>query len=250
MRSIEEDQIVTDTCATKITNSVDEEHGNASPVKKSVNTSKEKVNTTANNDNTKLLICIDSNREFLDSKMFWKPGGTLWKECSTTEDVSMIFRNESFNKLEVVVINCGVDDIDAYPGPVVADKLLDTVNEIRMKYPSVKIVVSEITPRNDLRDSEVIRCNEKLTQSLRGIPNIFLVEQGNLRDADWSMFYDVKHIKQGAIATFAANLKKGIRTAYGMELPLNMVRKRNSQRRHSNNGGSVRVYRRQVLSQS
>ena len=36
-------------------------------------------------------------------------------------------------------------------------------------------------------------------------------------DVSWSMYHDIKHIKATRISLFAANLKKGLCMAYGLE---------------------------------
>lgn len=204
--------------------------------------------TSSSVDDTKLLICMDSNRRYLNTKMFWKPQGTTWKSCSTLQQVKKNIKKGTFNNLEAVLISCGVDDLDSKSGADVADELVRLVNRIKLKYPSANVIVSEITPRNDIRDQEVYKCNEVLNATLREMPSVFLVEQSNLRDGTWSMYHDTKHVKKSCIATFASNLKKGIRMSYGTELPQNMVKKRVSQIFQHDSNGNTRVYRKYVKS--
>ena len=194
---------------------------------------------------TKLLICIDSNRKFLNTKMFWKLAGTTWKFCEKIHQVTRVFNNERFKVLEAVLISCGVDDIDTKSGSDVSDELVETIKQIKQKYSSIKIIVSEVTPRNDARDGEVHKCNKKVRNSLQGLDDVYLVEQSNLRDANWSMFHDTKHIKKNCIPKFASNLKKGLHKAYGMERPRRMVR-RNSTSRFSRFPDTRRSYHRQI----
>ena len=116
-----------------------------------------------------------------------------------------------------MLISCGVNDIDTKSGLEVADEILYTINRIKQKYPTIKIIISEITPRKDKMDEEVLKCNSKILINIRSLENVFLVEQQNLRDPNWSMHHDVKHIKKRCIPKFAANLKKGLRLAYGID---------------------------------
>ena len=140
------------------------------------------------------------------------------------------------------MISCGVNNIDTNPGYVVADKILDIVKYIKQKYPDIKIILSEVTPRNDHLDGEVQRCNEILANSITGDSVIHFVKQQNLRDANWSMYHDVKHIKKNNIGKYAANLKYGLRAAYGIPnkynsnrgSPNNMINRYNHPRQISN----------------
>ena len=149
--------------------------------------------------------------KYLDRKLFWKMHGTSWKRCGTIEIIKNIFDNESFTKLETVLIGCGVNDIDFKPGYQVADELLALCNHIRISNPTVKIIISEVTPRNDALDTEVIKCNQRLTTEVKHLTDVHLVVQSNLRENNWNLYHDVKHIKKNSIAKYAGNLKSGIR---------------------------------------
>ena len=123
------------------------------------------------------------------------------------------FRYISPINIENVLISCGVNDIDEKPGLDVALEIINTVNRIKLEHPLTKIVVSEVTPRNDVRDSEVRACNSELHERLNDLENVFLVKLDNLRDETWSKYRDVKHIKERCIPLFAATLKAGLRKA-------------------------------------
>ena len=75
-----------------------------------------------------------------------------------------------------------------------------------------------MTPRKDGLDKEVVKCNQKLASEVENLPDIYLVTQSNLRENNWSLFKDVKHIKQTSIAKYAGNLKVGIRKAMNNNL--------------------------------
>ena len=42
-----------------------------------------------------------------------------------------------------------------------------------------------------------------------------------MRDSNWSLYYDNKHISKNGIRKFAANLKVGLRAAYGIKSKYN-----------------------------
>ena len=176
----------------------------------------ESIRNGRNPDQTKLLICIDSNRKFIDHRKFWNLEGTTWKACGTIETVNKIFDSQKFEVLDTVILSCGVNDIDSKSGNFVAGELLATTNRIRREYPNVKIIINEVTPRNDDRDGEVKKCNEAIHSKTRNLDYVFITQQSHLRNNSWSRFYDEKHIKRTCIPIYVASLKKGLRWAYSL----------------------------------
>ena len=88
-----------------------------------------------------------------------------------------------------------------------------------MTYPNAKIIVSELTPRKDARDNEVIECNKPLVSYVKSKEYMYFAKQSNLRDPDYTFFDDAKHIKKTKIGRYASNLKIALRKAYGVEDP-------------------------------
>ena len=74
--------------------------------------------------------------------------------------------------------------------------------------------MNKITPRKDEKDKSVIECNNLLVSLYEKEPYVFLVDHDNLRDENYSMYFDNKHIHRRAIPLFAANIKKSLRKAY------------------------------------
>ena len=100
-----------------------------------------------------------------------------------------------------------------------AKKLTDLTDEIHMIYPNVKVIVSELTPRNDDRDDEVIECNKPLVTHAKSKEYMYFAKQSNLRDPEYTFFDDAKHIKKTKVGRYASNLKIALRKAYGIEDP-------------------------------
>ena len=66
------------------------------------------------------------------------------------------------------------------------------------------------------KKTEVIICNRLITEWAKDRVYIHLTKHINLRDPEWSMFHDAKHVDRNAIPRFTANLKKALRSAYGI----------------------------------
>ena len=166
---------------------------------------------------TTLLVCMDSNRKFIDHRLFWRTDGASYVACSKIESVKKTIMDTHYENLKTILISCGVNDIDTKIGSDVAHEILDLLEYIKQNYPNVKIVLSEVTPRNDELDEEVKKCNKLVATSMTNKAGVFFVKQHNLRDSTWSLFYDNKHITKNGIRKFAANLKVGLRNAYGIK---------------------------------
>ena len=93
------------------------------------------------------------------------------------------------------------------------NNICNIINQIKTKYPDIKIILCEITPRKDNRDEEVIKCNRMFNTYASSQQGIYLAHHSNLRDETYSLFRDNKHIKGYKIVKFAANIKRALRVA-------------------------------------
>ena len=76
--------------------------------------------------------------------------------------------------------------------------------------------MSSITPRRDDLDKFVFEVNKAVAQNICKIPNVVLVDNGNLRSKD-QFYFDTKHLsRRHGIPQFATNLKNGIRKSLGI----------------------------------
>ena len=97
------------------------------------------------------------------------------------------------------------------------NELKSIIDKLTDKFKGIKIILSEITPRNDDKDEAVIEFNKQLFDIYDKKTDIFLVYHHNLRDNNYSKHYDEKHIHKRAVPLFASNIKKALRKAYGIE---------------------------------
>ena len=168
-------------------------------------------------NNTELLIIIDSNGNHLNHRLFWTLDKTKWIRCGTINESSGAINKMKYTNLKYVLIGVGVNDIDDARGAEVATKMCNLIRSIHQSYPEVKIILNEITPRNDNRDNQVVECNAALQNVESRNEYVFLAKQSNLRDETFSFFHDHKHIKRTKIARYASNLKTTLRKAYGID---------------------------------
>ena len=62
----------------------------------------------------------------------------------------------------MIVVNVGVNDTDKKSCQDVFENLENITSEIEGLAPNAKIIISELTPRNDKRDPEVQVCNARI----------------------------------------------------------------------------------------
>ena len=200
----------------------------------------EEENTNADDEKhlKKIIMFIDSNRKHLDPKLLWKNLEII--PCGSTVEMKTKMAKAKLNTFDVVIIHVGVNDIDISDGKAVADKLIKIVTDVKSAAPKVKIVLSEVTPRQLTRDNEVINCNRELRNAVRGISDITIARHSNLRDNEWSCYSksDNKHIRQESIAKMAGNLKAAFRAAIGVAQKRNWTNNRTDNSRYRKNNGS------------
>ena len=55
---------------------------------------------------TKLLVCMDSNQQYIDRRKFWTLKATTWKFCPGIDEAKALIHNQQFNDLEGIIISC------------------------------------------------------------------------------------------------------------------------------------------------
>ena len=165
---------------------------------------------------TELIICIDSNSQFLDYRKLWTLKGTKVRRCGNIKEVNNVINdNVEYRNLNYFLISVGCNDLDAENGDVVFSNIKDTFGKLKRAYPNIKVILNEITPRMDNLDAQVKATNTLLNQFVDRSESTYITMNSNLRDPDF--FYDNKHFREESIGRFAANIKKALRSAYGIQ---------------------------------
>ena len=154
-----------------------------------------------------LLICKDSNFRHIDYRKLWTVRNSVRKTTSGLSDVENFIQQTNISTLNHILIHTGVNDIDELTGIQVFNKIAHVIHQVKSKYPGVKIIISEITPRKDELDCEVLACNKMLNAYAATQDHVYVADHSNLRDENFTYHRNIKHIKENKIANFAANLK-------------------------------------------
>ena len=167
-------------------------------------------------EKTILIMCMDSNGKYLDKRKLWDLNGTKHEKKFTLDEVhDFIDQDINYTNLKYFFMSVGCNDCDTLDAETVVDKLKSIVAKLKSRYPLIKIIVSEITPRKDDRDEIVKDANVLINRFVKESEKVFVVRNSNLRNRNYTFHEDNKHISSGCIAKFAANIKHALRVAYG-----------------------------------
>ena len=163
-----------------------------------------------------MVYLYDSNFKYININRLWSTRNSLRRSCPDLDALEDFIDESNITSLKSIMIHTGVNDTDDMCGTRVGEKLFTIINKIQAKFPGIKIIVSEVTPRMDDKDAEVKKCNNVINRYAKLRDGIYIAAHSNLRDQRF--FSDSKHIKEIKIAKFAANLKRTLRIAFGTEV--------------------------------
>ena len=104
--------------------------------------------------------------------------GSLW-------DVEEVVNADNrIRKAEYVLISVGVNDVDTKPATEVLAQIEKVVDLIKSRYGNPKIILAELTPRKDERDTEVVSCNTLINEYIEATDNVFGAKLNKLRTTD------------------------------------------------------------------
>ena len=142
------------------------------------------MHTTTGNK-TELMTFFDSNYSFIDFWKLWKINNTKVKRCGNLyEVVTALNEKVIYTNLICVLINVGVNDTDENSGSAMCNMTDELTRMMWEKYPDLKIILSVITPRKDVKDLEVKLCNRLLHERAQHTAELHIARHSNLRHPD------------------------------------------------------------------
>ncbi len=164
---------------------------------------------------TELVIVMDSNARYIDFKKLWTLKGTDIQRKGNIRELNEVIDAKNYTNLKYFFFSIGCNDVESSSGEEVFKGIQTTVEKIKTRYPGVKVIASEITPRLDEFDIHVKDCNKLLNNYVTDSDNVYIARHSNLRDPTF-FHVDKKHLHQRAIGRFASNIKWALRRAYGI----------------------------------
>ena len=114
--------------------------------------------------NLEVVFRMDSNAKFFKFKKFWTLNKSMRRRIYTQQQLKMYIQNLEVDSILTFLIHVGVNDIDTKTGEEVFGEIQENVHLLKTKFPGIKIVLAELTPRKDAKDAEVNVCNNLINE--------------------------------------------------------------------------------------
>ena len=163
-------------------------------------------------ENSKILFCLDSNRNILDFSKLWWTENVQYEKTGSIRSVSRVIDRTS-GPLHCILISVGCNDLDSKTPEEVECAMSTLLDKINLKFPNIRIILSQITPRPSI-DNDVHWANDLLANLVKDMGNVYFANQENLRDPEYRNLRDDRHLSTNVAPLFAANLKRGLRWAF------------------------------------
>ena len=98
---------------------------------------------------------------------------------------------------------------------IIHDDLSTSIGNVKRQNPNTKILLSEITPRNDAFDREVMQLNALLFNSVRLDDTVYLARHSNMRRSEY--FHDNKHTERNHVNRLAGNIRFSLRRLWELK---------------------------------
>lgn len=145
--------------------------------------------------------------------MLWRSSNI--SSCNTlTEAVNMI--SSLTTHPQAVLVHAGVNDIEHSKPEDIIETIRSLVISFKQNLPNSQLILSEIIPRMDGLDRDVIATNRMIHEVLQDEEQVIIVKHHSLRNQEF--YNDNKHVTNtNGVQKLAGNLKFGIRKAFGIQ---------------------------------
>ena len=150
-----------------------------------------------------IILLMDSNGKFIDSKKFSTTSVVHKFFSPTIASAIDLLNKEHFGTPSAIVIHTGTNDVEKSPLDACFEHFQTLIDIAAQKYPRSKVIISSLLVRNDIFDTQRSQLNNRLGR-LRSYPNVHFVNNETItRD----MLHDQKHVKRRKIGVLVSNLK-------------------------------------------
>ena len=127
------------------------------------------------------------------------------------EHARSYLQNDVRTPPQLIILHTGTNDLERTNSPEeLISNILILITEASTKFPSSKIFLSTLLPRNDIPTPIITSVNDQLINSCSRLPNVQLIKHDNLFANQLNILHDNKHILKRHIGLFAKNLKDAI----------------------------------------
>ena len=141
-----------------------------------------------NNDMDKTVILCDSNGRDINTKLLCPDSKVKYLRCPTLPQAEKIINNLTDDRPNTLILHCGTNDLEITPSnQEIISKMEDIVNTIQKKYPTTKILISNLLPRSDSLNKRAMEINENIKKKFEHNKMTKVVVHNNI--------YHHKHLK-------------------------------------------------------
>ena len=180
---------------------------------KSQNTSSQSSNNNVkriNKVSNSLLVLMDSNRQHIEKDRLWHDCEIV--KCNRIQEATKII-SKITEAPKALLVHAGVNDIEHQSPQEVFNEILTLIDTQKHALPHTHLILSEIIPRMDALDRDVLQINEMIREIHD--EKITIVKHHSLRY--YEHYRDNKHVNESTgITKLAGNLKAAIRSAFGI----------------------------------
>ena len=125
-----------------------------------------------------LLVLMDSNRRYINKDMLWK-SSNISVYNTLTGAVNVI---PSLTKHpQAILVHAGVNDIEHFKPEEFVETVTSLVTECKQNLPNTELILSEIIPRMDGLDRDVIATNRMIHEMLQD-EEVIIIKHHSLRN--------------------------------------------------------------------
>ena len=108
----------------------------------------------------KTVILCDSNGRDINTKLLCPDSKVKYLRCPTLPQAEEIINNLTDDPPNTLILHCGTNDLEITPSnQEIISKMEVIVNTIQKKYPTTKILISNLLPRSDSPNKRALEIN-------------------------------------------------------------------------------------------
>ena len=151
---------------------------------------------------------MDSNGRFLKTYDMFPEKSSTEIGCPLIEHANEIILDSTFHKEpEIFIIHTGTNDLERSSPDDIQEKLINLCDIIRNKFRRCRIILSLLSPRNDIHGQNIKNCNELIKNAFHRVDNLELLDNQSIFEIGGKALYDTKHLhKQTGLPQFISNI--------------------------------------------
>ncbi|KAJ8372040.1 hypothetical protein AAFF_G00295520 [Aldrovandia affinis] len=155
------------------------------------------LNTEPNPDRpakpeAQVVLLMDSNGKYLDTKRLFPGLITRAKRCRNTGQAMELLRQDTLGNPQYIVVHTGTNDLHTLHRET-AEAMTKMAKRASREFPNSRVVISTLLPRTDTPPHVIHEINMEISRSCAALPNIHLAHHTNI--GTWDL-HDRLHLNK------------------------------------------------------